>query len=890
MNSKGKNSDASAAQRLRYAAFPRGSRRERLARWLLHNQRRFVFHAQQGPSALTRALGRKLRLAGRRLLYRYKPIASVALTNGPGTEPAFPGQAPGLVSIVLPVYNQAGLLRESIDSVLKQTYTNWELIVVDDGSTDDVAAALEPYLREPRIRLLTQPNQKLPKALSNGFDFARGEFWTWTSADNLMEPTQLEKLVGFLRAYPVAAMVYSDYLAIDDRGQPLRDPAFRPQNRRSPDAPEIHLPRNTANLNVVQDNFIGASFLYRGWVGRLLGDYLPWQGVEDYDYWMRMNSLLPVCHLGTDELLYRYRVHDNTLNARAAEHKIHDHAARLMTYEVDRARYYRQGWTILVDEPTAAWLSPLTPARCKLHRLGGEPPANCGGKTLILVRADALPSLSNYPRSPDLCVAAWFAGPEPNPYDFAVEIQSLADVCFAPDETTLARLGLLTRAAFRAAPGRALVDLALAYANNHLFTNKTISKADARRELPRAYLPTGRKVRVLLQVEDFLQGGLEHVVLDVAATLDPRRFEPALLVLGREGPAAAKARQRGLHVLHLETESPARESAYRDLLRQEGIDVVNAHYSLFGASTAANLGIPFIQTIHNTYVWLSPQQIAEYRAADAHTTGYICVSNAVAAYSDLRLGLLPGKMAVVTNGVDTQALDAARSGLDRAAERTALGFAPDEFVFLCTASLGEVKAQLFLVRALAAALRKNPRLRLALLGQAQSSPNETDYAKLVRLEIHRLGVGSAVTFLGYHERPQKFYYLADAFVLPSFIEGWSLALAEALYAGLPIIATDAGAARELLARTGGRLIPVPCGSLGTIDEYRFYNSVRAANTQFVDALSAALLATAANPEPPALPETLRQSFAREQAYRAYAHIYEWVASGGGFAAARTWTR
>ena len=136
-------------------------------------------------------------------------------------------------------------------------------------------------------------------------------------------------------------------------------------------------------------------------------------------------------------------------------------------------------------------------------------------------------------------------------------------------------------------------------------------------------------------------------------------------------------------------------------------------------------------------------------------------------------------MIVVPNGINTRALDSARGGLDRPAERHVLGFAPEDFVFLCTASLTEVKAQLFLVRALAAARCKNPCIRLALLGRPQESLGETSYAQLVQREIELLGLSQAVTFLGYHAQPQKFYFLTDAFVLPSFIEGWSLALAEA---------------------------------------------------------------------------------------------------------------
>src|SRR5262249_57420234 len=118
---------------------------------------------------------------------------------------------PGLVSVVLPVYNQADMLGDSIESVLGQTYQSLELIVIDDGSTDGVEEALRRYAGHPRVRVLRQANQKLPRALSNGFSFARGEFWTWTSADNLMHPEQLARLVAFLGAHPGTAMVYAHF-------------------------------------------------------------------------------------------------------------------------------------------------------------------------------------------------------------------------------------------------------------------------------------------------------------------------------------------------------------------------------------------------------------------------------------------------------------------------------------------------------------------------------------------------------------------------------------------------------------------------------------------------------------------------------------------------------
>ncbi len=233
----------------------------------------------------------------------------------------------------MPVYNQADLLGESIESVLAQTYPHFELIVIDDGSEDAIGDVLRRYLGQGRVRILTQDNQKLPAALSNGFAMARGEYWTWTSADNLMHPDQLARLVGFLESHPEMAMVYADYVAIDDRGAPLADPTFRPDDRRPLTSPEIHLPRNPRQINVVRDNFIGPCFLYRNIVGRTIGDYDPGLGIEDYDYWMRVNHAFRIEHLGTDETLYQYRVHDRSLSGRAVELKIAERAGALMRTE-----------------------------------------------------------------------------------------------------------------------------------------------------------------------------------------------------------------------------------------------------------------------------------------------------------------------------------------------------------------------------------------------------------------------------------------------------------------------------------------------------------------------------------------------------------------------------
>jgi glycosyltransferase involved in cell wall biosynthesis len=861
---------------VRFFLFPQGSRRERLARRFMQWRRARRLRRSWPPAPAAAAPGDA---AGNgRISGEESPVVRAC------------GTAPGLVSIVLPVYNQAHLLAEAIDSVLAQTYEHFELIVVNDGSSDGVEDVLARYAGHPRVRLLTQSNQKLPKALSNGFDLARGEFWTWTSADNLMEPRQLERQVAFLRDHGEAAMVYCDYTVIDDRGEPLQDPTFRPHNRRSPESPEIHLPRTTEGLNSRDDNFIGPCFLYRAWVGRLIGEYAPRMGIEDYDYWMRINGLFTVRHLGSDEVLYRYRVHDRTLSAEAAQHRIAERVRELMETERRRAESRRLPWTILADEPTRVRLArtdcgPHTVAA--LEDQPGSPDRRDDVKEMILVRADALRDWTGEPSAVRPsgalgCTVAWFDDDPRLPYELAARLRDDIDLCLAGDAATLDRLGIFTQRALALPPGRALLDVATAFGDNHRFYSRSVPAEDRARRLARPWSPGDRRTRVLIQVEHFLQGGFEQVVLDLVSVLDPHSFEVAIVAFGREGPAAERARALGLRFERL----PAgdREASYRRLLRDLRPDVINAHYAPFGAHVARELGIPFLQTIHSAYVWLDDEQRAAQRAAEPFTDAYLCVSAAAAAYADLRLGIPPRKMMIAPNGIDTAALEEARAAVRRDEERSRLGLLPDDFVFLHVASIYPPKGHHLLIEALAQVRRAVPRARVALLGQVMDEP----YAERLRQRVRELGLEDAVLELGYHVDPQRFYFLSDGFVLPSFVEGWSLALAEALHAGLPAIATDVGAARDLLTRAGGELLQPPFESLVNLDAPRLYQLLAQEHPDFVERLAASMRRVAGGAARSTVDAVLRRSLDREHAYELYADLFAWTALGGDALAARGW--
>ena len=129
---------------------------------------------------------------------------------------------PPRVTMLMPVYNAARYVEETVASIQAQTFTDWELLAIDDGSTDDSAALLERLAAtDRRIRLLRNPgNQGLIRTRNRGLDEASGEYVGWTDADDLSAPARLAKQVDFLDRHPDFGMVGSWVEEIDSEGRP----------------------------------------------------------------------------------------------------------------------------------------------------------------------------------------------------------------------------------------------------------------------------------------------------------------------------------------------------------------------------------------------------------------------------------------------------------------------------------------------------------------------------------------------------------------------------------------------------------------------------------------------------------------------------------------------
>lgn len=199
-----------------------------------------------------------------------------------------------MISIILPVYNGERYLSQAIEGILNQTYSDWELIIVNDCSTDSTSSIIEEYLKDKRIRVIENKlNLKLPKSLNRGFQASRGEYLTWTSDDNIYNDTALETLLRTLQDAKDTALVYSDMYYIDEEGSILE--------------------REIDRYDIWQGNCVGACFLYRREIFEKLGGYDEnLYLVEDYEYWLRIAKYYKMKFI--NRKLYYYRVHEQSLS------------------------------------------------------------------------------------------------------------------------------------------------------------------------------------------------------------------------------------------------------------------------------------------------------------------------------------------------------------------------------------------------------------------------------------------------------------------------------------------------------------------------------------------------------------------------------------------------
>lgn len=210
-------------------------------------------------------------------------------------------------SVVIPAYNAAKYLETAVSSALGQSFADLEIIVVDDGSTDDTPNVIASF--GDRIRPVRRENGGVAEALNTGIGIARGRYVSLLAADDVLAPDATETCVALLEADPDAGFVHGAAYEIDERGEILNS-----RIRRGKDV-VTERPREAVKRLLRGNTVVCSSVMIRksalDEVGGFRQECMPG---EDWEMWLRLAARYNVIY--TRSILAKYRIHDQSLTAK----------------------------------------------------------------------------------------------------------------------------------------------------------------------------------------------------------------------------------------------------------------------------------------------------------------------------------------------------------------------------------------------------------------------------------------------------------------------------------------------------------------------------------------------------------------------------------------------
>ncbi|MFQ4140939.1 glycosyltransferase family A protein [Chlorogloeopsis sp. ULAP02] len=204
------------------------------------------------------------------------------------------------VSVIIPAYNAMNYLPETVDSVLRQTFTDFEVLIIDDGSSDQIVQWV-CELKDPQVKLISQENQGVSIARNTGIAHSQGEYVAFLDADDLWTPTKLEKQVICLDQNPSVGLVHTWMVLIDCKG-------------KSSGRVMTSNAEGNAWKQLLEKNMVAcSSVMVRRCCLQTVGGFEPnLNFAEDWDMWIRFSSHYPFAVI--KEPLYYYRQVPNSLS------------------------------------------------------------------------------------------------------------------------------------------------------------------------------------------------------------------------------------------------------------------------------------------------------------------------------------------------------------------------------------------------------------------------------------------------------------------------------------------------------------------------------------------------------------------------------------------------
>ncbi len=205
------------------------------------------------------------------------------------------------VTVLMSVYNGEKYLREAIDSILCQTFKNFEFLIIDDGSTDSSAEIIRSYT-DPRIRLIqNEKNIGLTRSLNKGLKLAKGEYIARMDADDISLPERLEKQVVFLNQNKCVGLVGTYYVMVNERGKEIH-------------TMNSHFEGKDLKEKLLELNPFGhGSVMFRAECIEQVGPYRQqFKSAQDRDFWLRISEVYNVANI--PEILYKWRFNSKSIS------------------------------------------------------------------------------------------------------------------------------------------------------------------------------------------------------------------------------------------------------------------------------------------------------------------------------------------------------------------------------------------------------------------------------------------------------------------------------------------------------------------------------------------------------------------------------------------------
>jgi glycosyltransferase involved in cell wall biosynthesis len=246
---------------------------------------------------------------------------------------------PPTISVLIPVYNGGEFLARALQSVLGQTFADFECLVLDDGSTDGSGEVAESIARaDPRMRVIRRENRGLVATLNELIQLARGELVARMDADDIALPERFGQQAAFLAAHPEVVCVGGGHWIIDEADRTIA---------------AVRQPTDDAKIQALalrgHTTICHPAAMIRTRALRAVGGYRPeFYPTEDLDLWLRLGEVGRLANL--DNPVIRYRFHSGSISGQAAQGKQRQAAARTC-----EAAWARRGLTGVTFDATDAW-------------------------------------------------------------------------------------------------------------------------------------------------------------------------------------------------------------------------------------------------------------------------------------------------------------------------------------------------------------------------------------------------------------------------------------------------------------------------------------------------------------------------------------------------------